>query len=228
MEMSIPEPIPVADKAESSLSFTQGLLLGQLSIVILIGAFIKFFIFGDPPPPTATPRHAPQPLTRKRSSVLRNPAPLTTTAILSKTYYNVDGHQPESLDWFNVLIAQTIAQFRADAQHDDAILTSLTKVLNGGKRPDFLDEIKVTELSLGEDFPIFSNCRVIPVDEDGMTLGGGKGGSGREGAWEVAGKDGCRFERFYHVGGGNETAAQLSETAGCGAAGCAGGLGRAV
>jgi len=102
---------------------------------------------------------------------LRNPPPLTTNTILSKTYYNVDSHQPESLDWFNVLIAQTIAQFRSDAQHDDAILTSLTKALNGTSRPDFLDEIKVTELSLGEDFPIFSNCRVIPVDEDGLSLG---------------------------------------------------------
>lgn len=73
------------------------------------------------------------------------------------------------------MIAQTIAQFRADAQYDDAILTSLTQALNGGKRPDFLDEIKVTELSLGEDFPIFSNCRVIPVDEDGLSLGTGMG-----------------------------------------------------
>lgn len=94
----------------------------------------------------------------------------------------MDSHQPESLDWFNVLIAQTIAQFRADAQFDDAILTSLTKALNGDSRPDFLDEIKVTELSLGEDFPIFSNCRVIPVDEDGMSLGtaGRVGEGGRE------------------------------------------------
>lgn len=88
----------------------------------------------------------------------------------------MDSHQPESLDWFNVLIAQTIAQFRSDAQHDDAILTSLTQALNGSSRPDFLDEIKVTEISLGEDFPIFSNCRVIPVDEDGMTLGVGERG----------------------------------------------------
>ncbi len=110
-------------------------------------------------------------LQKKRSSVLRNPPPLTTNTILSKTYYNVDSHQPESLDWFNVLIAQTIAQFRADAQLDDAILTSLTAALNGSSRPDFLDEIKVTELSLGEDFPIFSNCRVIPVDEDGLSFG---------------------------------------------------------
>lgn len=95
----------------------------------------------------------------------------------------MDSHQPESLDWFNVLIAQTIAQFRSDAQHDDAILTSLTKALNGTSRPDFLDEIKITELSLGEDFPIFSNCRVIPVDEDGMSAaprGEGPGGVPRE------------------------------------------------
>jgi maintenance of morphology protein 1 len=123
-------------------------------------------------------------LQKKRSSVLRNPPPLTTNTILSKTYYNVDAHQPESLDWFNVLIAQTIAQFRSDAQHDDAILTSLTQALNSNSRPDFLDEIKITELSLGEDFPIFSNCRVIPVDEDGLVLGdirkGGVGGGERE------------------------------------------------
>lgn len=106
--------------------------------------------------------------------VLRNPPVLTIGSILSKTYYNVDSHQPESLDWFNVLIAQTIAQFRSDAQHDDAILSSLTKAINGTSRPDFVDEIRVTELSLGDDFPIFSNCRIIPVDEDGVSLGHGK------------------------------------------------------
>ena len=56
----------------------------------------------------------------------------------------------------------------------------MTKALNGGSRPDFLDEIKVTELSLGEDFPIFSNCRVIPVDEDGFAGTGGRGDPQRE------------------------------------------------
>jgi maintenance of morphology protein 1 len=93
---------------------------------------------------------------------------VATPSILAKTFYNVNGHQPESLDWFNVLIAQTIAQFRSDAQHDDAILNSLSQVLNNPSRPDFLDIIDVTELSLGDDFPIFSNCRIIPVDEDGL------------------------------------------------------------
>ncbi|KAF3810651.1 Maintenance of mitochondrial morphology protein 1 [Colletotrichum gloeosporioides] len=199
-------------KAEPALSFTQGLILGQLSVVIVLAAFIKFFIFGDPPSPevtaslraterrsrtlahkrsllslrTSNARQGQQTLNRKKSSVLRNPPNLTIGSILSKTYYNVDSHQPESLDWFNVLIAQTIAQLRSDAQHDDAILTSLTKALNGTSRPDFVDEIRVTELSLGEDFPIFSNCRIIPVDEDGLSLGNGKtldaSAASREGA----------------------------------------------
>ncbi|KAI1282296.1 hypothetical protein F5Y07DRAFT_235696 [Xylaria sp. FL0933] len=183
-------------KPEPTLSFTQGLVVGQLSVVLLIAAFIKFFIFGDAPSPEvtasirATERRSrtlahrqsllslrtpntrqPQPaLNKKKSSVLRNAPTLTIGSILNKTYYNVDSHQPESLDWFNVLVAQTIAQFRSDAQHDDAILNSLTQALNGDSRPDFLDEIKVTELTLGEDFPIFSNCRIIPVDEDGLSL----------------------------------------------------------
>ncbi|TQS38714.1 hypothetical protein Golomagni_00774 [Golovinomyces magnicellulatus] len=187
---------PFNPDASSSLSFIQGLLFGQLSIVILIGVFIKFFIFGDPPSAditaslratkrrshaharnhsllsvfSSTSRQPLPALRKKQSSVLRNPPPLSTNTILSKTYYNVESHQPESLDWFNVLIAQTIAKLRADAQCDDAILTSLTAALNGNSRPDYIGEIKVTELSLGDEFPIFSNCRVIPVDEDGLSI----------------------------------------------------------
>lgn len=179
------------------LSFTQGFLLGQLSVVILIGAFIKFFIFGETPSPetTASARalarrnralahrrsvsinssSTPQKLHTKRSSnVLRTPTRLTTDTILSKTYYNVNSHQPESVDWFNVLIAQTIAQFRDDAHQDDAILTSLTAALNGSQKPDFLSSIAVTEISLGDDFPIFSNCRVHPVDDDASGPEGGR------------------------------------------------------
>ncbi|KAI0190090.1 hypothetical protein F4808DRAFT_31292 [Astrocystis sublimbata] len=209
-------------KPEPTLSFTQGLVVGQLSVVLLIAAFIKYFIFGDPPSPEvtasirATERRSrtlahrqslltlrtddtassasntagntrstlSQPtLKKKKSTVLRNSPTLTIGSILNKTYYNVDSHQPESLDWFNVLVAQTIAQFRSDAQHDDAILNSLTKALNADSRPGFLDEIKVTELTLGEDFPIFSNCRIIPVDEDGLSLENrGSGGGGMPGA----------------------------------------------
>jgi maintenance of morphology protein 1 len=197
--------------------------LGQISIVLLLAAFIKYFIFGDSPSPDVTAairaaerrsrtlahkksllslreantrQAAQQPtLNKKKSSILRpGPPTLTIGSILDKTYYKVDSHQPESLDWFNVLVAQTIAQFRSDAQHDDAILTSLTKAINGTSRPDFVDEIRVTELTLGEDFPIFSNCRIIPVDEDGVNLK-----SGADFDANMASRDGARLQARMDV-----------------------------
>ena len=142
--------------------------------MIIFGVFIRFFIFGDVTSidaSTSSRQHRLKPnnsqhASKKQSNVLRQRSSLTTTTILEKTYYNVKSHLPESVDWFNVLFAQTIAQFRNDAQHDNAILISLNSAFNGAQKPNFLDEIKITELSLGEDFPIFSNCRVIPVEED--------------------------------------------------------------
>ena len=191
----------------SSLSFTQGFLLGQASVVIFIAFFIKFFIFGESPSvadtraqkfrslstsdhhravsinsPTSSPQKGIRPASssgapqqaRTTSNILRPLPKLTTATILEKTYYNVKSHQPESLDWFNVLIAQTIAQFRDDAHQDEAILKSLTSVLNGERKPDYLGQMTVTEISLGEDFPILSNCRVHPVAAEAGDGAGGR------------------------------------------------------
>lgn len=207
----------------SRLSFTQGFVLGQLSVVLLIGAFIKFFIFGEAPPPpsrglsTRTPTHrhsnsinisssqdGPPPRTLREkpstSNVLR-PVPASSTntrSILHKTYYSAtptqaqasgagrhgrhkmqhSSHQPESLDWFNVLIAQTIAQYRQMAyvlkdSPTSSILNSLAAALNDPeKKPSFIDKITVTDISLGEEFPIFSNCRIIAVDDPSSPDGG--------------------------------------------------------
>ncbi|KAI5819993.1 hypothetical protein BZA77DRAFT_275123 [Pyronema omphalodes] len=153
----------------SNWSFTHGLLLGQFSVIIVIIIFIRFFIFGPSPSENIYPTKR-RVITKKRSSLLRNPPPATISTILSKTYYNVSSHQPESLDWFNVLIAQTLAQFRADAVRDDALLNSLRNVLNSGKKPDFLSEIIISEVALGEEFPIFSNCRISPSEDDPTKL----------------------------------------------------------
>lgn len=203
------------------------MLVGQLSVVLFIGAFIKFFIFGEAPLPSSnsTPnRHSygrrirtsslhsiasksspPSSLRHKASSnnILRPlPSHSTNTAsILRKTYYQTvpnnhqskahgrsrsqhSTHQPESLDWFNVLIAQVIAQYRQTAYNSKdatplappSILTTLTAALNNPeKKPSYIDTINITEISLGEEFPIFSNCRVIAL-EDEPTSGPGNGG----------------------------------------------------
>ena len=71
-----------------------------------------------------------------------------------------------------MLLAQTIAQLRTDALTDNAVLTSLTDLLNGPRKPALLESVSVTEIALGEEFPIFSNCRIHPVeDEDGRSGG---------------------------------------------------------
>ncbi|KAJ5368253.1 uncharacterized protein N7496_008013 [Penicillium cataractarum] len=179
----------------------------QLSVVLLIGAFIKFFIFGEAPPPPSrglsnrtthrryssvySPQDGQKSLREKpsTSNVLR-PVPASSTntrSILRKTYYSSiptnpsskhgrhrmhhSSHQPESLDWFNVLIAQTIAQYRQTAyllkdSPTSSILNSLTAAMNNPeKKPSFIEKINVTDISLGEEFPIFSNCRIITVDD---------------------------------------------------------------
>jgi maintenance of mitochondrial morphology protein 1 len=190
-------------------------------VVLLLGAFIKFFIFGEAPSPQSrnvsgyhAPKHIrtsslhghastksspPRSLRHKASgnNILRQvPANATDTAsILRKTYYQTlpptkikgkghgrtqahhSSHQPESLDWFNVLIAQTIAQYRQTAYNvkdtsssTPSILSTLVAALNDqNKRPSFIDTINVTEISLGEEFPIFSNCRVIEVEDENAT-----------------------------------------------------------
>lgn len=175
--------------------------------MLLIGAFIKFFIFGEAPPPPSrglstrtshrryssvynAPQESQKTLREKpsNSNVLR-PVPASSTntrSILRKTYYSAvptnpakhgrhrmlhSSHQPESMDWFNVLIAQTIAQYRQTAyvlkdSPTSSILSSLTAAMNNPeKKPSFIDKITVTDISLGEEFPIFSNCRIIAVDD---------------------------------------------------------------
>ena len=172
---------------------------------MIIFVFIKFFIFGELPSADDRALHlssfrrartlahqnthhqrtrsnsTSNPLRSKSSrNVIREAAGTggpSISAILAKTYYNVKGHQPESLDWFNVLIAQTIAQLRADARQDGAVLTSLTEVLNTGSKPSFLGEIKVTEIALGDEFPIFSNCRVMPAEEGFLSSAGPTSGA---------------------------------------------------
>lgn len=150
---------PVA--ATSSLwnsSFTYGLIVGQFSVLLVFILFIRFFIFADPP------HHRidyPSHMREQRQAKILPSTSSNVSGILEKTYYNIQTHSTESLDWFTVLVALAINQLRVDARRDENILKSLDLVLNGDKIPDFIDTIKVTELNIGDDYPIFSNCRIV-------------------------------------------------------------------
>lgn len=152
-----------------SFLLTRARQIGQISIFITIGLFIRFFLFSASP--RKTPRLPPDlPVAAQNGSV---PTANPTSRLLSQLHYLPHNHTPESLDWINVFLAQIINQYRSDLSHEGKLATYLQETLNGPKKPDFLDDIKLTELSMGEDFPIFSNCRVL-LDES-TAAGAGAG-----------------------------------------------------
>ncbi|AQZ09602.1 MMM1 (YLL006W) [Zygosaccharomyces parabailii] len=182
---AVPLALASSPSSFSSWSFAQGLVVGQLSVVLVLIFFIKFFIFSDsssksnPNPAKNTsnlssesrsfisPHFFTAMMNRKGNEQAEsndddNERSRQINDILEKTYYNVDTHPAESLDWFNVLIGQTIQQLREEAWQKDNIVYSLNAFIErkAQELPSYLDSIKITELDIGYDFPIFSNCRI--------------------------------------------------------------------
>ncbi|ODV84880.1 hypothetical protein CANARDRAFT_186107, partial [[Candida] arabinofermentans NRRL YB-2248] len=145
---------------QSTWSFTQGLIIGQVSVIFLMVIFIKFFIFSESAPKTPTKSTLSKNPTHRHNNQSDNNNTSIISSILEKTYYDVKTHTPESLDWFNVLIAQMISQFRNEALTNDNIYYSLTEAFQSSIIPDYLDKITISEINIGDDYPIFSNCRI--------------------------------------------------------------------
>ncbi|CAG8527094.1 15522_t:CDS:2 [Acaulospora colombiana] len=135
----------------SSWSFLQGFFLGQLTIVFLILAFIKFMLLEE----VQEKQKRPLPIPLKSQTTNVSPA-----SILSKTLYDPKYHPPESTDWLNVLLAQAIHQYREEAKADNRLVRFVDRILNDGGKPDFVGTIEVTQLDIGEEYPIFSNARI--------------------------------------------------------------------
>lgn len=177
-ELFMNENVPtISTSTVATWSFTQGLVIGQLSVIFVIIVFIKFFVFSEQTTTSkATTFNSSGVIVRRDKkkqsgqdgSEMGDGLPdqlgvdeLKLLSILEKTYYDVENHAPESLDWFNVLVAQTISQIRTEALLFDNIYHSLNEVLDNLNLPDYIDKIKLTEIDIGDDFPICSNCRIM-------------------------------------------------------------------
>lgn len=113
------------------LTFAQGFLAGQLSVVIIALLVIRYIIFEDAR--TAKPKaKRPSSMLLRTSknrkhlqSFIKEPT-LTGTnaaevdvarvmsAILAKVHYEMDSHASESIDWVSVIVAQALAGYRQD------------------------------------------------------------------------------------------------------------------
>lgn len=153
--------------------FLQGLAVGQVTVLLIFVFFIKFFIFSDTKTPD--PKRPSDSILAKLSIIkLGGKERLIDeseeavnlkkqlSVLLEKTQYNVNTHPTESLGWFNVLIAQAIQQLRLEALRKDNIIHSLNDFIDRKSEdvPDFIKYIKIKELDIGDNFPIFSDCKV--------------------------------------------------------------------
>ncbi|KAI9255181.1 hypothetical protein BDA99DRAFT_518107 [Phascolomyces articulosus] len=151
----------------STLSFMKGFMLGQLSVIVLIVLALRYLLMEDVK--RVKKRYIPSRLSTSPPSRANAAAAgqLPAAYITAKTYYDVIHHPPESTDWLNVLLAQALMAYRDDATINNRLILAVDEVLNGGVRPGFVGHIHVTELKLGEEFPIFSSARIRPSDDIG-------------------------------------------------------------
>ncbi|GAA5956298.1 hypothetical protein JCM3765_005622 [Sporobolomyces pararoseus] len=143
-----PPKMPISTAGSGSffprLTFTQGVLLGQLSMVILAVLFLRYVVFEDPDAAKKEreaaklrdgsdgPAASEGDLSRRRKrrrmrSTTENKKGISTsansattdsaTSILNSLNYDLSSHSPESLDWLNVLIAQLLSSYRLLARN---------------------------------------------------------------------------------------------------------------
>lgn len=137
-------------------SFAVGLLIGQMSVLIVLGILLKFFLFADSPAvkPLACTTQLDLPETGPKG-----PQPLES--LLEQIYYDVDQHNAESMDWFTVLVALVIRTARRQAIENDNLLKLINKLIHSDEIPSYFGALQITQLDLGSDYPLLNNCRVV-------------------------------------------------------------------
>jgi maintenance of morphology protein 1 len=204
--MSSTEVASTASTASTSflgirLTFTQGFLAGQLSVVLLALVAIRYIIFEDSR--TNTSRTSRAKTSAAQADTLRKGRKSTSKKdrsgsdginiantmadIMSKVKYEIDSHAGESIDWLNVIVAQALAGYREDIsvggwsgekKRDQVQKTArewMEDILNArtvGRGTSFLDPIQVTHVDFGDAYPVFTNARVRPADDTGRMVSG--------------------------------------------------------
>ncbi|KAI8809232.1 hypothetical protein BJ742DRAFT_677040 [Cladochytrium replicatum] len=80
--------------------------------------------------------------------------------VLTRTKYDILNHQPESTEWMNVLIAQLLAKHRHDAAFIGNMVSYLDTRLNGSWKPSVMGPITITEVSLGQNYPVLHSAAI--------------------------------------------------------------------
>ncbi|KAF9240929.1 hypothetical protein BU15DRAFT_45426 [Melanogaster broomeanus] len=144
-------------------TFTQGLVLGQLSILVLLVLVLKYLFFVPPDEASETPIF--QPLT-KPAHPLRNRSPNSRDETTTEK-------DSESADWFNLLARQVADVYRAKLQDglegfegNEVARERIEAYANKIRPHSFIDHITVQSVDLGNAAPRLSNAQVVGGGEE--------------------------------------------------------------
>ncbi|KAJ7102236.1 maintenance of mitochondrial morphology protein 1 [Mycena belliarum] len=139
-------------------TFTQGLILGQLSILVLLVLILKYLFLDSTEYPFETSSYHPRVdndlLLRKRNSSSHSmPESLDDKA--------------ESAEWFNMLLHQVFEIYRsklrdglAGAEGDEVARKRIEDYANKIRPPGFLDHINIQSVDLGVSAPRLYNAQI--------------------------------------------------------------------
>ncbi|EIM92556.1 uncharacterized protein STEHIDRAFT_89651 [Stereum hirsutum FP-91666 SS1] len=145
-------------------TFTQGLIIGQFSILFLLAVILKF-LFLDSAEDTSHSRTSEAPRQQKKvSSYDRKQDGLDAL--------------PESTEWFNLVLRQVVESYRSRLRDDlpglegDEVLRRRVEDFANQVRPTgFLDPIRVHSVDLGVSAPRLSNARSTRPQNIDRSLG---------------------------------------------------------
>ncbi|KAJ3567361.1 hypothetical protein NP233_g6411 [Leucocoprinus birnbaumii] len=152
-------------------TFTQGLIIGQLSILVLVGLVLRFLFLDSTQYPFETSSYHPRVdndlLVRKRK---------LDAAMAEERPPGEENQGAESADWFNVLSKQVVDIYRLKLRDDlpglegdEVARRKIEEFANRIRPPGFLDDIKIHSIDLGVSAPRLFNARHKHPAEDTPT-----------------------------------------------------------
>ncbi|TFK41015.1 maintenance of mitochondrial morphology protein 1 [Crucibulum laeve] len=140
-------------------TFTQGLVLGQLSILVLLGLILKYLFLDSTQYPFETSSYHPRvdsdlSLRKRKAESSTQPDPIPS-------------EDAESAQWFNALLRQVVDVYRSKLRDDlsgvdgDEVARKRIEDYANKIRPaGFVDRITINSVDLGLSAPMLYNARV--------------------------------------------------------------------
>ncbi|KAJ6604332.1 maintenance of mitochondrial morphology protein 1 [Mycena vulgaris] len=139
-------------------TFTQGLILGQLSILVLLVLILKYLFLDSTQYPFETSSYHPR---------VDNDLLLRKQNISSHSMAESIDEKAESAEWFNMLLHQVVEIYRSKlrdglvgAEGDEVARKRIEDYANKIRPPGFLDHINIHSVDLGVSAPRLYNARI--------------------------------------------------------------------